>query len=275
MSNPRATAPSRVVKMPNWAAAPRSAILGLAMSGPKSVIAPTPMKMNRGNRPFVMPKLKMMPKKPFGPAMCSMGTLAKMPPNPMGRSKRGSKPFLMASQIRSIPTQIITTRPTPSGKSGFSCSTFLAGRLLNSGTGAGVPPASSMKPWLRANRPVLSNKRCIGLIFVRSASSEAASADVSLSEASSTVLKLPNTRTTARVIHQDLVIPNAKFFVGLVTGISPSELTHQLRITISSPFATWSPWATLTAVTVPFAVASTFISIFMASMTMSTSPSLT
>ncbi len=51
------TAPRTVAKMPNWAAAPRNSVLGLASSGPKSVIAPTPMKITRGATPLAMATL--------------------------------------------------------------------------------------------------------------------------------------------------------------------------------------------------------------------------
>ena len=40
--------PMKVMKMPSCAAAPSSKLLGLAIRGPKSVIAPTPMKMRQG-----------------------------------------------------------------------------------------------------------------------------------------------------------------------------------------------------------------------------------
>ena len=40
--------PTKVMKMPSWAAAPSSRLLGLAIRGPKSVMAPTPMKMRQG-----------------------------------------------------------------------------------------------------------------------------------------------------------------------------------------------------------------------------------
>jgi len=43
-----AIAPNNVAKIPNCAAAPRSKVLGLAKSGPKSVIAPTPIKIING-----------------------------------------------------------------------------------------------------------------------------------------------------------------------------------------------------------------------------------
>ena len=51
------TAPIRVAKMPNWAAAPRNRVRGLASSGPKSVIAPTPMKITSGAIPEAMATL--------------------------------------------------------------------------------------------------------------------------------------------------------------------------------------------------------------------------
>ena len=38
----------KVAKMPICAAAPKSRLLGLAMRGPKSVMAPTPRKMRQG-----------------------------------------------------------------------------------------------------------------------------------------------------------------------------------------------------------------------------------
>ncbi len=51
------TAPSRVAKMPNCAAAPRNSVRGLASSGPKSVMAPTPMKITSGAMPEAMATL--------------------------------------------------------------------------------------------------------------------------------------------------------------------------------------------------------------------------
>ena len=47
-----AAAPTSEPKIPNCAAPPSSAVLGLARSGPKSVIAPTPIKMRRGKNSF-------------------------------------------------------------------------------------------------------------------------------------------------------------------------------------------------------------------------------
>ena len=40
-----------VAKIPNCAAAPRISVFGLASKGPKSVIAPTPIKINNGAIP--------------------------------------------------------------------------------------------------------------------------------------------------------------------------------------------------------------------------------
>ena len=40
--------PTKVIKMPSCAAAPSSSDFGLAISGPKSVMAPTPMKIRHG-----------------------------------------------------------------------------------------------------------------------------------------------------------------------------------------------------------------------------------
>ena len=54
-----AIAPNKVAKIPNCAAAPSNNILGLAISALKSVIAPTPIKMSRGNTPVSMPILYM------------------------------------------------------------------------------------------------------------------------------------------------------------------------------------------------------------------------
>ena len=50
-----ASAPKRVPKIPNCAAPPNKAVFGLASIGPKSVIAPTPMKIIKGKIPVVIP----------------------------------------------------------------------------------------------------------------------------------------------------------------------------------------------------------------------------
>ena len=54
----RPSEPKSAKKIPNCAAPPRSAIFGFAISGPKSVIAPTPMKIMIGKTPVSMPNLK-------------------------------------------------------------------------------------------------------------------------------------------------------------------------------------------------------------------------
>ena len=48
----RASAPISVAKIPSCAAPPSIAVFGFAISGPKSVIAPTPIKIISGNRPL-------------------------------------------------------------------------------------------------------------------------------------------------------------------------------------------------------------------------------
>ena len=108
----RAIAPISVAKMPNCAAPPKSAILGLAISGPKSVMAPTAIKMNSGNSPELIPKLNTMPKNPLGPAIASpggMGMLASSPPKAMGIKSSGSNCFLMPSHNRKQHTAIIVS----------------------------------------------------------------------------------------------------------------------------------------------------------------------
>ena len=41
-------APRKVIKIPIWAAAPRSKLLGREISGPKSVVAPIPRNISGG-----------------------------------------------------------------------------------------------------------------------------------------------------------------------------------------------------------------------------------
>ena len=45
---PKAMAPKYAIKIPNCADAPKRKLLGLAINGPKSVMAPTPMKIKDG-----------------------------------------------------------------------------------------------------------------------------------------------------------------------------------------------------------------------------------
>ncbi len=53
--NPKAIAPINVKNIPNWAAAPNNILLGLAIKGPKSVMAPTPKNINGGYMPSFTP----------------------------------------------------------------------------------------------------------------------------------------------------------------------------------------------------------------------------
>ena len=46
---PVARAPQKAAKIPIWAAAPRSKVRGLAISGPKSVPAPSPKNISGGS----------------------------------------------------------------------------------------------------------------------------------------------------------------------------------------------------------------------------------
>ena len=48
-SDPVIKAPQKAINIPIWAAAPRSNVLGLAITGPKSVKAPIPRKIIGGN----------------------------------------------------------------------------------------------------------------------------------------------------------------------------------------------------------------------------------
>ena len=55
--NPSASAASRVRKIPNCPAAPNISTRGLASIGPKSIIAPSPIKSRAGNSSVRMPAL--------------------------------------------------------------------------------------------------------------------------------------------------------------------------------------------------------------------------
>ena len=52
--NPKSRDTSSTAKMPIWAAAPKMASFRLRSMGPKSVSAPTPMKMMGGSSPLLM-----------------------------------------------------------------------------------------------------------------------------------------------------------------------------------------------------------------------------
>ena len=51
-ASPNTIAPRKAKKIPICAAAPSRMLFGLAISGPKSVMAPTPMKIRDGKIPF-------------------------------------------------------------------------------------------------------------------------------------------------------------------------------------------------------------------------------
>src|SRR5664280_1797059 len=95
-----------VKKIPNCAAAPKNNISGSCRSGPKSIIAPTPMKMRMGKSSFVIPPLNKTSRKP-PPTADENGMLASRQPNPMGNKRFGSYSFFTASQISARPTQNI------------------------------------------------------------------------------------------------------------------------------------------------------------------------
>ena len=92
-----------VIKMPNCAAAPNNSSLGLASSGPKSIIAPMPMNSSNGNSSLEMPARNSSLKAPTSmPNSCiwsmapESGRLTRMAPKPMGSSRLGSMSFLIA-----------------------------------------------------------------------------------------------------------------------------------------------------------------------------------
>ena len=104
--------------MPAWAAAPHRNSLGLASRGPKSIMAPIPIKSRIGMASLAsMPTSKSHWMIPWVSPMPSLtwlitpdrGRFTKIAPKPMGISSAGSKPFSMASQISSPPTTYMTT----------------------------------------------------------------------------------------------------------------------------------------------------------------------
>ncbi len=52
---PNSSAPKNATYIPNCAAAPNNKLFGFAISGPKSVIAPTPKNINGGYIPSLTP----------------------------------------------------------------------------------------------------------------------------------------------------------------------------------------------------------------------------
>ncbi|OPZ85172.1 MAG: hypothetical protein BWY74_03994 [Firmicutes bacterium ADurb.Bin419] len=56
-SNPNSRAIIIVAKIPNWAAAPKNNMNGFCNNGPKSIIAPTAIKISTGNKSLCIPLL--------------------------------------------------------------------------------------------------------------------------------------------------------------------------------------------------------------------------
>ncbi len=91
--------------MPNWAAAPKIIILGLESSGPKSIIAPMPMKSRMGSASdasisvwkshWMMPGAGMPPWSTWS-STPEKGRFTRMAPKPIGMSRAGSNPFSIA-----------------------------------------------------------------------------------------------------------------------------------------------------------------------------------
>lgn len=57
ISKPKKEAKLNVKKIPNWAAAPKNNIFGFVIKGVKSIMAPIPMKSNKGNNSLEIPAL--------------------------------------------------------------------------------------------------------------------------------------------------------------------------------------------------------------------------
>ena len=107
-------------------------------SGPKSIIAPIPIKSSNGNASEAsMPVWYNHDTMPFtSPTPCRVwfsallpGRLTRIAPNPMGSRSAGSYCFLMASQIKMPPTAYITsccqvTDKIPSRKKVITTSLF-------------------------------------------------------------------------------------------------------------------------------------------------------
>ena len=91
-----------VKKMPNCAAAPNNSIFGLESKGPKSIMAPMPMKSKSGNSSLRIPALYSVSKTAATPvvsaasATLGSGRLMRIAPKPIGKSNVGSMSFLMA-----------------------------------------------------------------------------------------------------------------------------------------------------------------------------------
>ena len=87
---------SIVIKIPPWLTIPINSSHGFDSKGPKSIIAPIPIKRSSGKTSWsAIPKLYSQAKIPEL-AIVLFGILTRIAPKPIGRSKVGSIFFLMA-----------------------------------------------------------------------------------------------------------------------------------------------------------------------------------
>ena len=91
--------------MPNWAAAPKRNIFGLDSSGPKSIMAPMPIKSSRGKSSLAMPASKSV----SIASVLTKGRFTRIAPKPMGSSREGSISRLMAKKMSRHPIAIMTS----------------------------------------------------------------------------------------------------------------------------------------------------------------------
>ena len=89
-------AKSIVAKIPNCAAAPKKSIKGDDISGLKSIIAPTAMKIKTGKSSVAIPALYKIVKKPSSPMADDSGIFEIIAPKPIGRRSDGSYSLSMA-----------------------------------------------------------------------------------------------------------------------------------------------------------------------------------
>lgn len=93
--------------MPNCAAPPNKNNFGFESSGPKSIIAPIPIKSTSGIISFIsIPIAKRLLITPSAP---ENGMLIRIAPNPIGNNSAGSISFLIARKINSAPRHHIIT----------------------------------------------------------------------------------------------------------------------------------------------------------------------
>src|SRR5450759_3676668 len=94
--------------MPNCPAAPRITISGMASSGRKSIIAPTPTKINNGNNPVWIPASY---NTFISPVSYDIPRLASIQPKPIGSNSTGSYSLTTARTIKTPPTSSMKTLP--------------------------------------------------------------------------------------------------------------------------------------------------------------------